>query len=436
MAIDTSMYGQIKPLQIDGPLDMAAKAAQFKQMQSQNRLADLMFGEKERAIQEEGATNRLWQSFVKPDGSVDRSGFIGALASNNLGSKIPTYQKTFAEQDKSDAETNKIKYEAVNKADEFRRNLLSNVNDPQAAMQWMQATYSDPVLGPIFSKMRPIEQALAAIPQDPAAFADWKRQSALGAAKFIEQNKPTIQTRNIGGTTETMAIDPFTGQVRVTNSVKNTMTPGEIAADARGREANALKAQEIKAVSLSQPFEVSGADGNPVLVQQDKRSGQLIPVQGFKPKESAGTSATEGERKAATLLKRLEGSQAQLNAALQENPDAAKPGILQNGLRAMGADALSNKVTGAERQRIEAAQIDMLDAALTLGTGAAYTKEQLEGYRKSYFPQLGDAPATIKDKEARLKNVIEAAKIAAGRAAPKAPASSPNIDDLLKKYGG
>jgi hypothetical protein len=58
---------------------------------------------------------------------------------------------------------------------------------------------------------------------------------------------------------------------------------------------------------------------------------------------------------------------------------------------------------------------------LTLGTGAAYTKEQLKGYRESYFPQIGDSPQVIKDKEARLLNVIDAAKMAAGRAAQLVP---------------
>ena len=79
---------------------------------------------------------------------------------------------------------------------------------------------------------------------------------------------------------------------------------------------------------------------------------------------------------------------------------------------------MSNKLTSADRQRIESAQLDVLDAALTLGTGAAYTKEQIEGYRKSYFPQLGDDPATVKDKQLRLQNLLESAYISAGRAAP------------------
>jgi len=73
-------------------------------------------------------------------------------------------------------------------------------------------------------------------------------------------------------------------------------------------------------------------------------------------------------------------------------------------------DTAANIATPENRQKVEAAQLDILDAALTLGTGAAYTKEQLEGYRKSYFPQLGDKPETIRDKQDRLNNILEAAK--------------------------
>lgn len=133
--------------------------------------------------------------------------------------------------------------------------------------------------------------------------------------------------------------------------------------------------------------------------------------------KSAG-NPSEGERKAATLLSRMQSSQNQLKNALEGNADAAKPGVIAKGLSNFGLDMLANKATPEARQQVEAAQLDILDSALTLGTGAAYTREQLEGYRKSYFPQIGDSPKTIADKEARLTNVIDAAKVASGRATP------------------
>ena len=155
-----------------------------------------------------------------------------------------------------------------------------------------------------------------------------------------------------------------------------------------------------------------------------KPDGTLEPIKGGPADRQA--TASEGERKAATLLARLEGSESQLREALAEKPDAAKPGVWASmaGATPLVGEALKNKVNSTARQRVEAAQLDILDAALTLGTGAAYTREQLEGYRRSYFPQIGDDDATIADKEQRLSTVINAARISAGRAANSADAAA------------
>ena len=82
-------------------------------------------------------------------------------------------------------------------------------------------------------------------------------------------------------------------------------------------------------------------------------------------------------------------------AAVKSEGGAAKPGLVQEAARLV-SEPLANSITGDERQRVESAQLDILDAALTLGTGAAYTREQLQGYRKSYFPQIGDGAAAGK----------------------------------------
>jgi hypothetical protein len=140
------------------------------------------------------------------------------------------------------------------------------------------------------------------------------------------------------------------------------------------------------------------------------------------PLKGKGSQPTEGERKSATLLQRLQFSQSQLTDALVDNPNAAKPGLFASAVAKLSTP-LANTLTPEARQRVQAAQLDMLDAALTLGTGAAYTREQLEGYRESYFPQIGDKPNQILDKQKRLENVISAAKIATGRAAQLVPAA-------------
>jgi hypothetical protein len=109
-----------------------------------------------------------------------------------------------------------------------------------------------------------------------------------------------------------------------------------------------------------------------------------------------------------------------LQAVTGTSPTAASPNIKAETIKYFtGSDYLKNLANPETRQQVEAAQLEILDAALTLGTGAAYTREQLENYQKSYFPQLGDKPANVKDKANRLASLLDSAMIKSGRAAPK-----------------
>lgn len=123
--------------------------------------------------------------------------------------------------------------------------------------------------------------------------------------------------------------------------------------------------------------------------------------------------ATEGERTAAFLATRVADSVKKL-----KQHEGSKPSGAVETVRSIFGDTAANYLTPDDRQVVEANQLDFLDSALTLGTGAAYTKEQLEGYRKTYFPQLGDGPATIAEKSRKLEVLLQAARTKAGTAAP------------------
>ena len=152
--------------------------------------------------------------------------------------------------------------------------------------------------------------------------------------------------------------------------------------------------------------------------QRNTQTQQISQV-GSGPAVQVNTgAATEGERTAGILANRLDFAQSQINDILAEAPDSQSPGALPTVFNAVGLDYLARVSNPAERQVIEAAQDDMLDAALTLGTGAAYTREQFQAYKRSYFPQLGDDPKTIEAKAKRLTNLLDAAYQKAGRGAP------------------
>jgi hypothetical protein len=140
---------------------------------------------------------------------------------------------------------------------------------------------------------------------------------------------------------------------------------------------------------------------------------------------------SEGERKSAVLANRMNFGVMQMNEAIGKTPTAAMPNTAAEAAKFFtNSDFLSNKITPESRQVVETAQLDVLDAALTLGTGAAYTREQLEGYRKSYFPQLGDKPETVKMKQKRLENLLRSAEIASGRSASSVPTKMPQAFEM------
>jgi hypothetical protein len=144
----------------------------------------------------------------------------------------------------------------------------------------------------------------------------------------------------------------------------------------------------------------------------------------------------EGERKSAVLANRMNFSVAQMNEAIGQDPKAAMPNTAAEAARYFArSDFLANKLTPEQRQVVETAQLDVLDAALTLGTGAAYTREQLEGYRRSYFPQLGDEKKTVDMKQKRLENLLRSAEIASGRAASSIPTKMPQPFEIPQSTG-
>lgn len=139
---------------------------------------------------------------------------------------------------------------------------------------------------------------------------------------------------------------------------------------------------------------------------------------------------SESERTAGFLAGRVVNAVQRLSQAAKADPSASAPSLGVEAVRNIAGNSAANYITDPQHQQVRAAQIDILDAALTLGTGAAYTKEQLEGYREGYFPALGDDPSTIAAKRQALRSLIVNAQTKAGRAAPDIAGALAALDAL------
>lgn len=142
---------------------------------------------------------------------------------------------------------------------------------------------------------------------------------------------------------------------------------------------------------------------------------EFIPGGPADPNVKQDGKPTEAQSKVLTLLSRIAGGANDIKNVIATEPEAQQAGLLETLSRnVLGEGVITRSLAGPERRTVTDAQVDILDGLLTLGTGAAYNREQLIGQTLSYFPQYGDTEQEIEVKNQRLNRAIEAARLQAG----------------------
>lgn len=161
---------------------------------------------------------------------------------------------------------------------------------------------------------------------------------------------------------------------------------------------------------------------------------EFIPGGPADPDVKKDVSPSEGDKKVLQLLTRIAGGATDIQNALVVNPEAQQSGFLEATSRGtVGEGMITRAIAGEDRRIITDTQGDVLDALLTLGTGAAYNEEQKAANTIAYFPQYGDTEREIAIKNEKLKRQIVAARIAAG---PLAAEFDKSIQPLLNVVEG
>lgn len=115
----------------------------------------------------------------------------------------------------------------------------------------------------------------------------------------------------------------------------------------RGQNMVDARSRESSHASMTKPFEVTGPDGSPVLVQQD-RQGNIVPVAGYSPK--GGTSKPLPQ----AVVKQV--TEARDNAAtIDRLTSSFKPQYAEKGVFGLGADAslAAKAVLGTDKDSVE-----------------------------------------------------------------------------------
>lgn len=291
MTIDPSIIAGLRQVQIQqpDPLEQYGKALTLKGLLGQQELQGLQTQQARQGVEDDAATRSAYQN-----AGGDNARLRSLLQSSGQYKAIQALDKFNLETDEKRSTINRNNQETLAKAIAQHRDQLANVNDPQTMAQWVASAYQDPVLAPVVSKGGTLEQALARIPQDPQQFEQFKQQAALGATKFIEQNKPHVMTQDLGGSSQVVSTPGLGGAPQVLSSTPKTETPGQLESnritmrgqdmtDARQRELNGI--MEGQSTNASPSLIKSIASGeiplnppptnarNPIMLQ---RYGQMV----------------------------------------------------------------------------------------------------------------------------------------------------------------
>jgi len=184
-----------------------------------------------------------------------------------------------------------------------------------------------------------------------------------------------------------------------------------------GRE---VRINKTATPSSAGPTETSARERQ---IERALKSGDITPEEAKQARRglAMGTDKGKGpgqpsedERKSAGYAIRMQNSIDLLDRIAKEGGkgDPSAWSTMVNML----PEGMAEVLRPEDRSRVEDAQLDALDAALTLATGAAYTREQLKGLSRSYFPQYGNTEKQKQEKKERLEDIIATARIRAGRA--------------------
>jgi len=438
MPIDPSIALNVKQLQLPNPLEQYGQFQQAQAAMSQNRLADLVLGEKRREAAETAQVNMLYKGATGENGALDRNKLLGSVAAAGLGSKYQALQKGFLDLDKgqadvakTQADTAKAQADALTKKLDIAGQAFGHVR-ANPTLENANATL-DFLVGNGTYTAEQGAQYKALVASDPtqiAALADQAFRSALSAKDQLA----TYQTRNTGATTDTLAIDPVTGKVTVASSVKNTVSPdaqlqanisrannaATVAATERGQNMTDARAREqVAAGKVPSGYRQAG-DGTLVPIPGGPADPKNKPPTEFQGKSAAfGARAEEADR----LLTGLQGQYSP--AGINAKNTASDIWGVGGALGTLGNNALSDA-----SQRADQAQRDFVNAVLRQESGAAIGASEFDNARKQYFPQPGDSAAVIQQKAANRKLAVQGLKTNAGPAAfsapqPGAPAAAP-----------
>lgn len=253
MPVDTSIYSNLlRPPPTIADLDqqnLIGQQGKQNLLMGQQKLDEYSRGLKQDADQ---------RAAVSQFGTDQTANYNRLLQTGNLAAAQGYLKNTQdaalfkANTDKAAADTEKTRVDTQGLLQKqkierisYHAQQLPSVNDVAGAARWLNDAVAG---GDVPNEIA--QKQIAELQANPNTLAEWKQKTQLGGVALLQQfelQKPTVSTRNTGGTTDTTSVNPLTGEFKVLGSTKNTVSPDTLVSAATQRRGqNMTEARSLR----------------------------------------------------------------------------------------------------------------------------------------------------------------------------------------------
>lgn len=203
------------------------------------------------------------------------------------------------------------------------------------------------------------------------------------------------------------------------NFLKDVLTPKE----PKPAEYGQMRAAAVERIQRGEP-PMPGDDvllygargGAPARTSGGRATGRALAQGSGQAAPKPNAKTTQAEQQGGFLAKTILNSANTISDIIKNDPSAGNVGFLEAAGSSVPfvGEGLGSIAQSGNRQVVSSAQDEIIDAALTLATGAAYTKEQMKQKRNFYKPSITDKPEQKEAKIQRINQLIQSAKTRAG----------------------
>jgi hypothetical protein len=464
MALDPNIALGVRQIEMPNQLAQYAQLSQIQNAQQANQLNQLQMAEYERARREEEGT----RNFLGRADLTDPN--VRAELLTKYGKSGREIYGKLSEAEKAQSEDAARRAKLMQDTQAMYQNISGIISNKADAAKFLQLVVNDPAMKNSPLAKIPLMDQVAKIPEDPAGLDDWKKQFALGATKYITENKPVTFAQDTGTGGRVMSRPGLGGAATLVPG--SEFTKGMTFADKNAAARLAFDQNKFAWEKANPGYELKEAEDGSI-VGVNKRTLQAFPVSiggaaptapmatpaasgmpgarvqaipgmnsvldqqapvataGGVPLRGKGTALTESQGNATAYGMRMK----EANSVLEplEKAGRTNTGLIKGavsgavGLVPFIGDKLEDasgsifnalpQVLGGlspEQQQVAQARINFITALLRKESGAAIGASEFATAEKNYFPKPGDDAATIAQKQQARKTAIKAMEIQAG----------------------